>query len=189
MELRCSTSNAKISNLRYVGVIEQQKQYSTIPHDFCGDPESNTYVKLWTLFSLEIKQLRSDFQDKCNSQNNCFLNLVDYFKISQLKEKNKKGLDKHDHDPDMTNIYLQYDCDFSEATKSQYRLLGLFVTFQAIITCLIFYYTAYYLRKIADMNFKVWDVLMDTSSDFTVQVTLPEQLWIKWLTLKNEAAF
>lgn len=89
---------------------------------------------------------------------------------------------------EFTNIYVQFDCDFAEDLP-WFRNVGLFVTIQAIMACLIIYYTTFYLRKIADMNYKVWDVQMDTSSDFTVQVTLPERLWAKWLTLKSEAEF
>jgi len=51
--------------------------------------------------------------------------------------------------------------------------------------CWAYSYTIYYLDKSSTLDFKKWDVNTVTVSDFTVQITITNMVWAKWLTVQN----
>ena len=52
----------------------------------------------------------------------------------------------------------------------------------SILACLIFYYTIYYLKYSASLNYLNWDCRTITAADFTVKITIPRSVYLKWQT-------
>ena len=41
----------------------------------------------------------------------------------------------------------------------------------------LFFYGIYHLQKVASLNFKTWDMNTVTVADFTIQMTIPLEVW------------
>jgi hypothetical protein len=67
--------------------------------------------------------------------------------------------------------------------------MGLFVTFAGVLVSLVFRFCVYYLRVMSSIEYKLYDVLTVSCTDYTVQVEIPESLWVKWLDVKSDLSF
>lgn len=41
----------------------------------------------------------------------------------------------------------------------------------------------------SSIEYKLYDVLTVSCTDYTVQVEIPESLWVKWLDVKSDLSF
>jgi hypothetical protein len=78
-----------------------------------------------------------------------------------------------------TKVFLQYNCDLGADTYHNQKV-GVLVAFLGMTMCLSYSYLIYYLRRASELNFKKWDVSSVTTADFTVQVTIREEIWKCW---------
>ena len=80
---------------------------------------------------------------------------------------------------DFAKIYIQYNCDFSDLVGEQQNLMML-ITFTIFIVGGLFSYMIYYLQISAQLNYKLWDMKLKTVADFTVQLTITQDIWQAW---------
>lgn len=57
------------------------------------------------------------------------------------------------------------------------REQGLLISCSAGLASLVFLIVVYYLRKTEELDFQTWDINNLTSSDFTVEYKITEQMW------------
>ena len=57
---------------------------------------------------------------------------------------------------------------------------ALYVTMTAIISCFAYFYTLYFIESTSQWNEKKWDMKTVTSSDFTVEISIPNKVWDAW---------
>ena len=56
----------------------------------------------------------------------------------------------------------------------------LLISFLTFIICGLFSFAIYYLQISAELNFKLWDMQLKTAADFTVQMTITDEVWTQW---------
>ena len=62
-------------------------------------------------------------------------------------------------------------------------MIQAYVSLTGMLLSFYFVSCVYYLRKSAVLNYKLWDINMVTPVDWTVQIDIPHNVWIKWQNL------
>lgn len=83
-------------------------------------------------------------------------------------------------------IYLQYQCQQDEAGLTTKREEALLFTCMGIFICGVFLSTLFFLNKLADIDFKAWDVETVTAGDFTVTYAIPDEVWYNFEFLHED---
>ena len=60
------------------------------------------------------------------------------------------------------------------------RHVQMYSSFAAIIIGYVFLFMIYYLQKSASLDHKQWDMNTMTVADFTIQMTIPPEVWKLW---------
>lgn len=76
---------------------------------------------------------------------------------------------------------MQYSCTDSTDKINKKREKGLVVSICACIVALIFLVVIFYMKKMAILDFQMWDMKTLTASDFTVEMTITEAVWNQFL--------
>lgn len=74
-------------------------------------------------------------------------------------------------------LYLQYKCLQTDDELNVKREQGLLVSFCACFACLFWLIVVWYLQKTNDVDFMHWDIDNLTSSDFTIEYQVTEEMW------------
>ena len=56
-----------------------------------------------------------------------------------------------------------------------------------IIACLFFNSVIYYRKTSSALDEKQWDISTVTTSDFTVDIEIPNEVWPKWKAYKKQS--
>jgi hypothetical protein len=76
---------------------------------------------------------------------------------------------------------MQYKCEQSADHLNKKREKGLAVSICACIAALVFLVVIFYMKKMAILDFQMWDMKTLTASDFTVEMTITEALWNQFI--------
>lgn len=74
-------------------------------------------------------------------------------------------------------LYMQYKCKQTTDELNIKREQGLFISFCACFACLFWLIVVWYLQKTNDVDFMHWDIDNLTSSDFTIECQITEDMW------------
>ena len=85
-----------------------------------------------------------------------------------------------------------YSCNHHDEKQWRQHIV-LAIASVCIVACFAFYFTIYYLKYSASLNYLEWDYRTITAADFTVKITIPRKVYIKWQTAertrKNKETF
>lgn len=72
---------------------------------------------------------------------------------------------------------MQYSCLQTEEALSQKRLDALLISCIGVFISLLFECMVFYYFKSSLFEFKLWDINTVTAADFTVEYTIPKDVW------------
>lgn len=74
-------------------------------------------------------------------------------------------------------VYLQYTCLQTDDDMNVKREQGLLISCIACFACILFLVVIFYLKKTNLVDYQQWDLDNLTSSDFTIEYTITEDMW------------
>jgi hypothetical protein len=175
----------EMSEIIYAGIVPVTPGYSweNVAYGYCGDPEADEGTskpeqappgtKSCTANYLNTAQLKEDFKNTCTGYNTCDFKAASY--LNSAPEEPTEA--NPDCITDPAKIYMQYKCSEGNSHLDKKREKGLVVSICACIAALIFLVVIFYMKKMAILNFQMWDMRTLTASDFTVEMTVTEALW------------
>jgi len=162
-----------------------------VAYGYCGDPHSTNVgfndayqappnTSECTTGFLDVDQLKTDFASKCTTKNSCDFRAIDYL-IPDAQVASEYLPLKDTCTTQHAKIYMQYKCEQNKSELNAKREKGLAVSICACIAALVFLVVIFYMKKMAILDFQMWDMKTLTASDFTVEMTVTEALWNQFI--------
>ncbi len=131
----------------------------------------NTYEDQSCNDNFNRTQFEIDFFEKCGNQRECELTGLDTYFTSAKTAKCSKGT---------ATFFAQWSCEFPNEERQQRKLVGLLISCIGVFIAL--FYTVYvdYIKCVAKTNFIDWDVKTITAADYTVEMTIQDEMYEKF---------
>ena len=150
--------------------------------NYCGVYSEHPQIKQCTDAHLNYKTFTEAFAKECEGKTSCKLNFNNHLDRAKAKGPANKCTDF------FARVYVNYSCQFETVVQENQKIAWLVATL-GVVSCLIFTYTIWYLRRSAQLNFKRWDIETVTSADFTIQVNFSKNLWSNWKEKSQKEAY
>ncbi|CDW90155.1 UNKNOWN [Stylonychia lemnae] len=124
---------------------------------------------------------RTIFEGHCLNKNKCDRTFnLDTLILYESKDDGMSCTNKTS-----ARFYIQYTCEEPDSEILIKKHSALAVACLGLFICFIFFCMTYYLSKTSYIDYKLWDVFTVTAADFTVEYTIPQQVWHQFCSLPD----